>query len=136
MNKLCVCHTALDGTKETEMKCTWPWNCLLAYVASRQTMRRKKAGICMKVPLLGYSDMIQWSIEHLAFKMFGIKIIRNATEYEHKETFSYSVRKPIDKVAMHNNLCFWGENIKCMRHISLIIQQKLQLTINSHLLKP
>jgi hypothetical protein len=59
MNKSCACHTALVDTKEAEAKCSWPWNCLLAYVASSQTMTDEKEGICMKALFLEYSDIIQ-----------------------------------------------------------------------------
>ena len=91
-NKSCACHTALGKTKEAETKYFWPWNCLLASVARRQKMREEKAGICMKASFLEHSDIIQWSKEHFPLKRFGIKMVRNATVCEHKESFNYSLR--------------------------------------------
>lgn len=78
---------SLGRDKRSQTKYSWPWNCLPAYVASRQTMREEKAGICMKASFLEYSDINQRSKEHFTFKRLGIKMTRNATVCEHKESF-------------------------------------------------
>lgn len=55
-------------------------------------MTDEKEGICMKALFLEYSDIIQWSKEHLPFKVFGIKIIKYTTVWEHKKCFNYLLK--------------------------------------------
>lgn len=135
MNKSCAWHTALVETKEAEEKCYWPWNCLLAYMTSRQTMRDEKAEICMKALFLECSDIIQWSKEPLSFKMFGIKVIRNATVWEHKESINYSLRNLEIKQPCMTISVSEAKNIKFKRFSNCTVQVTTYFK-HTHLLKP